>query len=169
MSGPLNSLLMQLRPNEGATLPDAGASGLEYIADVWGDAVYEMMMENDIHVSLPAWKPEGFIMESVHDMRFDGSNTFMLTSVYRDPEGRYLQLSIRNVENVDMLVFWEGDLEADETLQEIIVFDEVNYFIMSNIQATSLTWIDGTASITLSGNLDNADIETIIKSIESGG
>ena len=54
-------LLMQLRPNEGATLPDAGASGLEYIADVWGDAVYEMMMENDIHVSLPAWKPEGFI------------------------------------------------------------------------------------------------------------
>ena len=108
-------------------------------------------------------------MESVHDMRFDGSNTFMLTSVYRDPEGRYLQLSIRNVENVDMLVFWEGDLEADETLQEIIVFDEVNYFIMSNIQATSLTWIDGTASITLSGNLDNADIETIIKSIESGG
>ena len=29
-------LLMQLRPNEGATLPDAGASRLEYIADVWG-------------------------------------------------------------------------------------------------------------------------------------
>ena len=54
-------LFMQLRPNEGASLPVGDASGLEYIADVWGDAVYEMMMEHDIHVRLPAWKPEGGI------------------------------------------------------------------------------------------------------------
>ena len=58
-------LFMQLRPNEGASLPVDDASGLEYIADVWGDAVYEMMMEHDIHVRLPAWKPEGFELESV--------------------------------------------------------------------------------------------------------
>ena len=39
-------LFMQLRPNEGALLSVDDASGLEYIADVWGDAVYEMMMEH---------------------------------------------------------------------------------------------------------------------------
>ena len=47
-------LFMQLRPNEGALLSVDDASGLEYIADVWGDAVYEMMMVHDIHVRLPA-------------------------------------------------------------------------------------------------------------------
>ena len=57
-------LLMQLRPNNGAISPAGDVTGSGYIADVWGDAVYEMMMENDIHVRLPMWKPEGFAIES---------------------------------------------------------------------------------------------------------
>ena len=89
-------LFMQLRPNEGASLPVDDASGLEYIADVWGDAVYEMMMENDIHVSLPAWKPEGFALQHAERMRYD-ENTFAIIAVYATAGGEHLQMSIRRM------------------------------------------------------------------------
>ena len=161
-------LLMQLRPNEGATLPDAGASGLEYIADVWGDAVYEMMMENDIHVSLPAWKPEGFALQHAERMRYD-ENTFAIIAVYATAGGEHLQMSIRRMHDVDALLLLEASLEADESLQDIAVAGGVHYFIMSNMDAVSLTWVDGTACVTISGDLDDTETKAIIHSIKSGG
>ena len=160
-------LFMQLRPNEGASLPVDDASGLEYIADVWGDAVYEMMMENDIHVSLPAWKPEGFALQHAERMRYD-ENTFAIIAVYATAGGEHLQMSIRRMHDVDALLL-EASLEADESLQDIAVAGGVHYFIMSNMDAVSLTWVDGTACVTISGDLDDTETEAIIHSIKSGG
>ena len=161
-------LFMQLRPNEGALLSVDDASGLEYIADVWGDAVYEMMMENDIHVSLPAWKPEGFALQHAERMRYD-ENTFAIIAVYATASGEHLQMSIRCMHDVDALLLLEASLEADESLQDIAVAGGVQYFIMSNMDAVSLTWVDGTACVTISGDLDDTETKAIIHSIKSGG
>ena len=161
-------LFMQLRPNEGASLPVDDASGLEYIADVWGDAVYEMMMENDIHVSLPAWKPEGFALQHAERMRYD-ENTFAIIAVYATASGEHLQMSIRCMHDVDALLLLEASLEADESLQDIAVAGGVHYFIMSNMDAVSLTWVDGTACVTISGDLDDTETKAVIHSIKLGG
>ena len=63
----------------------------------------------------------------------------------------------------------EASLEADESLQDIAVAGGVHYFIMSNMDAVSLTWVDGTACVTISGDLDDTETEAIIHSIKSGG
>lgn len=133
-----------------------------------GGAVYEMMMENDIHVSLPAWKPEGFALQHAERMRYD-ENTFAIIAVYATAGGEHLQMSIRCMHDVDALLLLEASLEADESLQDIAVAGGVHYFIMSNMDAVSLTWVDGTACVTISGDLDDTETEAIIHSIKSGG
>ena len=100
-------LFMQLRPNEGASLPVDDASGLEYIADVWGDAVYEMMMEHDIHVRLPAWKPEGFGLESIDALQID-ENVSLIFAEYSFQNNRLI-LSLRTSNTTDNLAFLEGN------------------------------------------------------------
>ena len=142
-------LFMQLRPNEGALLSVDDASGLEYIADVWGDAVYEMMMEHDIHVRLPAWKPEGFELESIDALQID-ENVSLIFAEYSFQNNRLI-LSLRTSNTTDNLAFLEGNLEADTAVQKEILADGTRFFLMSNIQAASLTWIDMTTCITVSG------------------
>lgn len=156
-------LFMQLRPNEGASLPVDDASGLEYIADVWGDAVYEMMMEHDIHVRLPAWKPEGFELESVHNTR---TRKFLLFTVeYSSAKRDLLMLSVRNAEDIETLAFLDAEFQADEALQEDVYRGGTHFFIMNNLQAMSLTWTDGFARLTISGNFSVSEAYRMIDSI----
>ena len=156
-------LFMQLRPNEGASLPVGDASGLEYIADVWGDAVYEMMMEHDIHVRLPAWKPEGFELESVHNTR---TRKFLLFTVeYSSAKRDLLMLSVRNAEDIETLAFLDAEFQADEALQEDVYRGGTHFFIMNNLQAMSLTWTDGFARLTISGNFSVSEAYRMIDSI----
>ena len=157
-------LFMQLRPNEGASLPVDDASGLEYIADVWGDAVYEMMMEHDIHVRLPAWKPEGFELESIDALQID-ENVSLIFAEYSFQNNRLI-LSLRTSNTTDNLAFLEGNLEADTAVQKEILADGTRFFLMSNIQAASLTWIDMTTCITVSGAFSMDDANMMIDAMK---
>lgn len=157
-------LFMQLRPNEGASLPVDDASGLEYIADVWGDAVYEMMMEHDIHVRLPAWKPEGFELESIDALQID-ENVSLIFAEYSFQNNRLI-LSLRTSNTTDNLAFLEGNLEADTAVQKEILADGTRFFLMSNIQAASLTWIDMTTCITVSGAFSTDDANMMIDAMK---
>ena len=157
-------LFMQLRPNEGASLPVDDASGLEYIADVWGDAVYEMMMEHDIHVRLPAWKPEGFELESIDALQID-ENVSLVFAEYSFQNNRLI-LSLRTSNTTDNLAFLEGNLEADTAVQKEILADGTRFFLMSNIQAASLTWIDMTTCITVSGAFSMDDANMMIDAMK---
>ena len=161
-------LFMQLRPNEGALVSVDDASGLEYIADVWGDAVYEMMMEHDIHVRLPAWKPEGFELVDVIGRRTNG-NMFLLFAEYTAPNDGVFTLSLRDTQDTEILTFLDINLEADIKLQKKITIDGINFFIMSNLEKTSLTWIDNTAYVVMSGGFSSEDAEIMIHSIGKGG
>ena len=160
-------LLMQLRPNEGATLPDAGASGLEYIADVWGDAVYEMMMEHDIHVRLPAWKPEGF--ELVDTFNEASSNRIHLFSAEYQFEEKQFSLIVRFVTDANVLLFLEAEYEADEYLQDQFTIDGIEFFLMNNIHTTTVTWIQDTVCISIAGDITSNDAEKMIHSTIQGG
>ena len=157
-------LFMQLRPNEGALLSVDDASGLEYIADVWGDAVYEMMMEHDIHVRLPAWKPEGFELESIDALQID-ENVSLIFAEYSFQNNRLI-LSLRTSNTTDNLAFLEGNLEADTAVQKEILADGTRFFLMSNIQAASLTWIDMTTCITVSGAFSTDDANMMIDAMK---
>ena len=161
-------LLMQLRPNEGAISPAGDVTGLGYIADVWGDAVYEMMMENDIHVRLPMWKPEGFALEGVQSRQDVGAAT-LLTSVYKLCDNEYVSLSIREMTDMESMSFLEATFEADTALQKMIVIADTRYFLMNNVDTTSLTWIDDNACITISGNFSVSIAKRMVDSIRIGG
>ena len=157
-------LFMQLRPNEGVLLSVDDASGLEYIADVWGDAVYEMMMEHDIHVRLPAWKPEGFELESIDALQID-ENVSLIFAEYSFQNNRLI-LSLRTSNTTDNLAFLEGNLEADTAVQKEILADGTRFFLMRNIQAASLTWIDMTTCITVSGAFSMDDANMMIDAMK---
>ena len=161
-------LFMQMKPNAGALLPTGNASELEYIADVWGDAVYEMMMEHDIYVRLPAWKPEGYELESVMGKQTDES-MFLALAEYRSVEDKVLVVSMRNTKDVSILEFLEAELEADVNLQREIVIGDMHFFVMSNVQATSMAWIDGATYVAISGNVSLEEIETIVHATGQGG
>lgn len=146
-------LFMQLRPNEGALLSVDDASGLEYIADVWGDAVYEMMMEHDIHVRLPAWKPEGFELVDIQYTQ-PTENMRLFTCVYQSSREIQLVLSVRSAKQTESLAFLESEFEADEDLQEEFLISGIRVFLMSNLQTISFTWIYDSTCITISGAFD---------------
>ena len=157
-------LFMQLRPNEGASLPVDDASGLEYIADVWGDAVYEMMMEHDIHVRLPAWKPEGFELESVTYRQISAS-ILICRAIYHSQDSAVLTLTIRKASDPHALTFLDATLQADSALQVKLVVEDMTFFVMSNIQTTSLTWTDDVTHIVIAGDFSSKDTEDMIYSI----
>ena len=161
-------LFMQLRPNEGASLPVDDASGLEYIADVWGDAVYEMMMEHDIHVRLPAWKPEGFELESIDALQID-ENTLLFRIGYCSTSDYNLVVSMRRTTDRESLLFLETTLQADTALQEELIVGNTVFFVMSNLQATSLTWIDGITQVVITGDFTPTQASEMAYSIEHGG
>ena len=160
-------LFMQLRPNEGASLPVDDASGLEYIADVWGDAVYEMMMEHDIHVRLPAWKPEGF--ELVDTFNEASSNRIHLFSAEYQFEEKQFSLIVRFVTDANVLLFLEAEYEADEYLQDQFTIDGIEFFLMNNIHTTTVTWIQDTVCISIAGDITSNDAEKMIHSTIQGG
>lgn len=157
-------LFMQLRPNEGASLPVDDASGLEYIADVWGDAVYEMMIEHDIHVRLPAWKPEGFELESVTYRQISAS-ILICRAIYHSQDSAVLTLTIRKASDPHALTFLDATLQADSALQVKLVVEDMTFFVMSNIQTTSLTWTDDVTHIVIAGDFSSKDTEDMIYSI----
>ena len=157
-------LFMQLRPNEGASLPVDDASGLEYIADVWGDAVYEMMMEHDIHVRLPAWKPEGFELESVTSRQIHES-IFLWKAEYYSKDGQPLILSVKSANDITSLVYLETMVESDVNMQDEIISDGISYYVMSNLRATSVAWVDDANQIVVTGNFSFTDAKTMIISI----
>ena len=157
-------LFMQLRPNEGASLPVDDASGLEYIADVWGDAVYEMMMEHDIHVRLPAWKPEGFELESVTSRRIHES-IFLWKAEYYSKDGQPLILSVKSANDITSLVYLETMVESDVNMQDGMISDGISYYVMSNLRATSVAWVDDANQIVVTGNFSFTDAKTMIISI----
>lgn len=157
-------LFMQLRPNEGASLPVDDASGLEYIADVWGDAVYEMMMEHDIHVRLPAWKPEGFELESVTYRQIHES-IFLWKAEYYSKDGQPLILSVKSANDITSLVYLETMVESDVNMQDEIISDGISYYVMSNLRATSVAWVDDANQIVVTGNFSFTDAKTMIISI----
>ena len=161
-------LFMQLRPNEGALLSVDDASGLEYIADVWGDAVYEMMMEHDIHVRLPAWKPEGFELESIDALQID-ENTLLFRIGYCSTSDYNLVVSMRRTTDRESLLFLETTLQADTALQEELIVGNTVFFVMSNLQATSLTWIDGITQVVITGDFTPTQASEMAYSIEHGG
>ena len=157
-------LFMQLRPNEGASLPVGDASGLEYIADVWGDAVYEMMMEHDIHVRLPAWKPEGFELESVTYRQIHES-IFLWKAEYYSKDGQPLIFSVKSANDITSLVYLETMVESDVNMQDEIISDGISYYVMSNLRATSVAWVDDANQIVVTGNFSFTDAKTMIISI----
>ena len=159
-------LLMQLRPNNGAISPAGDVTGSGYIADVWGDAVYEMMMENDIHVRLPMWKPEGFVLEGVQSRQVD-EYMLLFTAEYSSQDGRSMALSLRTVSNIDPSMFLEAKLEADENYQAEFLADGKALYVMSNNHATTLTWVDGTTCLTISGNISSADATMLADSLKT--
>lgn len=161
-------LFMQLRPNEGASLPVDDASGLEYIADVWGDAVYEMMMEHDIHVRLPAWKPEGFELESIIGQQTEDTMFACIATYSSQTADGYIILSVHHADIIDRLAFLEANLQSDTDIQKRMIIDNDEFFVMSNLQATSLAWINATSYIVISGHFSFNDAETMAHSIKGG-
>ena len=157
-------LFMQLRPNEGASLPVGDTSGLEYIADVWGDAVYEMMMEHDIHVRLPAWKPEGFELVDVIERQIDES-MFLLLAEYRASGDDSFIVSLRDAKDISTLEFLEAELEADADLQRKFAIGSTSIYTMSNSQTNSLAWIERSVLATISGDFSQTDMFTMVNSI----
>ena len=145
-------LFMWMTPSGEATLPPEDTPDLGYIADVWGDAVYETMMENDVQVRLPAWKPERFSFESV-DVSTLKNGTFLMTATYRSSSNTYLVLLVRKLENLRALSFQEAEYEADENLQDEFIVDGIRFFVMSNIDRSSIAWIDGVQNIFITGDL----------------
>ena len=160
-------LFMQLRPNEGASLPVDDASGLEYIADVWGDAVYEMMMEHDIHVRLPAWKPEGFELVKIADT--SSSNKIDSFSAEYRFKNKNFTLMVRSISDASVLFFLEAEYEADEYLQNQFTIDGIKFFLMNNIHTTTVTWIHDTVCISIAGDITSNDAEKMIHSTIQGG
>lgn len=155
-------LFMWMTPSGEVTLPPEDTSDLGYIADVWGDAVYETMMENDVQVRLPAWKPERFSFESV-DVSDFGDEMIIVTVVYRSSEDESLILTIRRFESVDDVSIRDAEYEADEDLQSEFVIDGTRFFVMSNIDRLSITWVDGIHSVFLTGNLETEEARQMIQ------
>ena len=155
-------LFVWMTPSGEVTLPPEDTSDLEYIADVWGDAVYETMMENDVQVRLPAWKPERFSFESV-DVSVLGDEIIIVTAVYRSSEDEFLILTIRRFESVDDVSIRDAEYEADEDLQSEFVIDGTRFFVMSNIDRLSITWVDGIHSVFLTGNLETEEARKMIQ------
>lgn len=75
-------------------------------------------------------------------------------------------LSLRNANDSDFLAFVEGNLEADERFQKEAIVGNTQFFSMSNVQSTSLSWIDATTCIAISGDFSPLDADTMIDSME---
>lgn len=133
--------------------------------DVWGAEVYEMMQTHGLSVILPSWKPEGFeYCEGNYVVQTNGS--IHIIANYQNENGEYLNLAIREL-ITNKIPDYHLIVEADESVQETIEWKDTEYYISSNLENMSVSWIDNDISVQLSGNIDRSDIETMIKSMEA--
>lgn len=76
-----------------------------------------------------------------------------MTATYRSSSNTYLVLLVRKLENLEALSFQEAEYEADENLQAEFIVDGIRFFVMSNIDRSSIAWIDGVQNIFITGDL----------------
>lgn len=58
-------------------------------------------------------------------------------------------------------------VEADESVQETIKQHEVKYYLSSNLENMTVTWLEDDKSIQISGSINRSEIENIITSMEA--
>ena len=56
-------------------------------------------------------------------------------------------------------------VESDVNMQDEIISDGISYYVMSNLRATSVTWVDDANQIVITGNFSSTDAKTMIISI----
>ena len=87
----------------------------------------------------------------------------IVTAVYRSSEDESLVLTIRRFESVDDVSIRDAEYEADENLQSEFVIDGIQFFVMSNIDRLSITWVDGIHSVFLTGDLETEEARQMIQ------
>ena len=99
--------------------------------------------------------------ESV-DVSDFGDEMIIVTVVYRSSEDESLILTIWRFESIEDVSIRDAEYEADENLQSEFVIDGIRFFVMSNIDRSSIAWNDGTQSIFITGDLSSDEATQMI-------
>lgn len=158
-------LLMVISPaSEGAEPEKPSDSLMKEARKVWGDEVCDLLIENDALIQLPLWKPEGY--EFVRSLRADPIEGYSMSfSYYMSSDEKELMMSVRCMETAELLNSRILGIEADDSLQEIYEYNGSKYYIMSNLENVTLTWISENYNVVIVGNLSFDDVYKMVESI----
>lgn len=159
------TLNMWLEPADEASATYLKSPSNRTAADVWGNALYDLMEEHGISAVLPTWMPEKLQVADIkYSEQTNGSSR--ITASYLAENGEHFNLVIRELltqEIPNYLIM----MEADDSLQETIQWNGNEYYISSNLENTTVTWVAIDKSIQISGSIERSEIENLIKSMEA--
>ena len=132
----------------------------EFVSEIWGEAFREGLREMKGMALLPRWVPEGYqLIESDYDTVGDA-----VFSTLRNDAGETISLNV--------IVQLEG-FSTDTTVQqesepgaaEAWEYGGIRYYYTTNIDRSSVSWIENNCLAHLSGPLDRALMRRMIESI----
>jgi len=158
-------LLMVISPVSDSAEPEAPADSLmEDARAVWGDEVCDLLIENDISVQLPLWKPEGYELKLSNEI-LTGDDYVIISACYGMTDESEISIMVRSMGDAAVLETLILDFETDENLQRIYDYSGYKYYIMSNMERNAVTWNSGMNNIMIVGDFTSDEMYEMIHSV----
>ncbi|MCD8355763.1 MAG: DUF4367 domain-containing protein [Clostridia bacterium] len=130
----------------------------EKTADAQYDSLQEALDAYGITEELvPTWMPSGYELEAVEVI--DSSMSTHFTASYKIGDD-YVLILIRNIRNGNYSSF-----EKDDTIVETFEVNNIEHYIMSNLECNTAVWMNGTNECSITTSVSCDELEKIIQSI----
>lgn len=127
-----------------------------------GDAFRKALIDQKMYPRLPAFVPEGFMLDMV-EVQDDGNGTIYVGTQYKNSE-RVLMFYAEKVildENAVMSIF----AEKDEGKMEIIEKGGLRFFLYTNLNHVVLDWFERPYMMGISGEISREEMREMMNSI----
>ncbi len=131
-----------------------------------GDEFRKALIEHEMYPRLPAFVPEGFVLDRVITQE-DDDGTIFVSAQYKNGEHVLMFYAEKVVldENAVMSIF----AEKDEGEMEIIEKGGLQFFLYTNLSHAVLDWFERPYMMGISGEISREDMREMVNSMIEGG
>lgn len=137
----------------------------ERIRSIWGEDLCDRLTQMNIAIQLPAWRTNEYELQIIEGSEEEAEQKF-LYALYTCKNGKSLIITVQQFNDLDAYREYRLAYEADGNIQEVHRKNNIDFYILSNLDAYSVMWCRDLVAIFISGDITYEEVYQIIESVD---